>query len=69
MPIHGQPTSIIVQHQPENLKREISLNNAKHHKQEASILVTTSVVQIILMTSEQSPEDFCFEITGIGLGM
>ena len=60
-------TSIILQLEPENLKREMSPNNAKHHKQEASILVTTSVVQIILITSEQSPEDFCFEIIGMGL--
>ena len=42
-------------------------NNAKHYKQEASILVNTSIVQIILITSEKSPEDFRFEIIGIGL--
>ena len=36
------------------------------HKQEASILVSTSIIQIILKTSEQSPDDFCFEIIGIG---
>ena len=66
MPIHAQPTLIMLQHEPENLKREISPNNAKHHKQEASILVSTSIVQIILITSEQGP-DFWFEIIWIGL--
>ena len=65
MQIHAQTTLIILQHEPGNLKREISPNNAKHHKQEASILVSTSIVQIILITSEQSPEDFCFEIIGM----
>ena len=40
-------------------------NNAKHHKQEASILVTTSVVQITLITVEQSPEEFYFDIIGM----
>ena len=50
----------MLQHEPENLKREISPNNAKHCKQEASILVTNSVVQIISIMSEQSPEDFWF---------
>ena len=40
--------------------REKSPNNAKHHKQEASILATTSIVQIILITPEQSSEDFLF---------
>ena len=64
MPIHAQPTLTMLQYEPENLKREISPNNAKHHKQEASILVTTSVVQIILITSEQSPEDFCLRLLG-----
>ena len=67
MEIHVQPTLIILQHEPENLKRGISPNNAKHHKHEASILVSTSIVQIILITSEQSPGDFCFEIIGMGL--
>ena len=66
MQIHAQHTLIILQHDPGNLTREISPNNAKH-KQEASILVSTSIVQIILVTSEQSPEDFCFEIIGMGL--
>ena len=42
-------------------------NNAKHYKQEASVLVSASIVQIILITSEQSPEDFCFEIIGMDL--
>ena len=41
-------------------------NNAKH-KHEASILVNTSIIQIILITAEQSPEDFHFEIIGMGL--
>ena len=67
MPIHAQHTLIILQHKPENLKREISPIIAKHHKQETSILATTSVIQIILITSEQSPEDFSFEMTGMGL--
>ena len=67
MQIHAQSTLIILQHEPENLKRQISPNNAKHHKQEASILVSTSVVQIVLTTSEQSPEDFCFDINWDGL--
>ena len=67
MQIYAQHTLIILQHEPGNLKREISPNNAKHHKQKASILVSTSIVQIILVTSEQSPEDFCFEIIGMGL--
>ena len=65
MQIHAQPTLIILQHEPGNLKREISPSNAKHHKQETSILVSTLIAQIILITSEQSPEDFCFEITGM----
>ena len=67
MQIHAKPTLIILQHEPRNLKHEISPNNAKHHKQEASILVSTSIVQINLITSEQSPEDFCFEIIGMSL--
>ena len=46
------------------MKRGISPNNTKH-KQKASILVSTSIVQISSITSEQSPEDFCFEIIGI----
>ena len=58
MSIHAQPTLIVLQHEPENLKHEISPNNTKRHKQETSILVTTSVVQIILIMSEQSPQDF-----------
>ena len=58
---------MILQPEPENLKLEISPDNAKHYKQEASILVTTSIVQIILITSEQSSQDFCFEIIGMGL--
>ena len=53
MQIHAKPTLIILQHEPRNLKREISPNNAKHHKQEASILVSTSIVQITFITSEQ----------------
>ena len=53
MPIHAQPTLMILQREPENLKREMSPNNVKHHKQEASILFSTSVVQIISITSEQ----------------
>ena len=64
MQIYAQLALITLQREPENLKREISQNNAKHHKQE---LVCTSVVKIILITSEQSPEDFCFEISGMGL--
>ena len=56
MQIHVQPTLIILQHEPRNLKRKIFPNNAKHHKQEAPILVSTSFVQIILITSEQSSE-------------
>ena len=67
MQIHALPTLIILQREPENLKHEISPSYTKHHKQEASILFTTSVVQIILITSEQNPEEFCFEITGMGL--
>ena len=67
MPIHAQATLIILQDEPENLQREMSPNNAKHHKQEASILVTTSIVQINVITSEQSPEDFRFEIIRMGL--
>ena len=53
MQIHAKPTLIIVQHELRNLKREISPNNAKHHKQEASILVSTSIVQITFLRSEQ----------------
>ena len=67
MQIRAHHTLIILQHEPGNLKREISPNNGKHYKQEASILVSTSAVQIILIASEQSPEDFCFEIIGMGL--
>ena len=67
MQIHAQPTLKVLQHEPGNLKREISPNIAKYNKQEASILVSTSIVQIILITSEQSPEDFRFEIIGMGL--
>ena len=66
MQTHSKPTLIILQHEPRNLKREISPNNAKH-KQEASVLVSTSIVQITLIKSEQSPEDFCFEIIGMSL--
>ena len=51
--IHAKPTLIILKHEPRNLKREISPNNAKHHKQEASMLVSTSIVQITFITSEQ----------------
>ena len=58
MQIHAQHTIMILQ---------ISPNNVKHYKQEASVLISTSIVQIILITSEQSPEDFCFEIIGMGL--
>ena len=65
--IHVQPTLIILHHDPGNLKRGVSPNNAKHLKYEASILVNTLIVQIILITSEQRPEDFCFEIIGMGL--
>ena len=53
MQIHAKPTLIILQHESMNLKHETSPNNAKHHKQEASILVTTSIVQITFITSEQ----------------
>ena len=68
MQIRAHRTLIILQHEPGNLKREISPNNGKHYKQEASILISTSIVQIILITSEQqSPEYFCFEIIGMGL--
>ena len=67
MQIHAQHTLIILQHEPGNLKCEISSNNAKHYKQEASILVSTSIVQLILITSEQRLEDFCFENIGMGL--
>ena len=49
------------------MKRGISPNNTKH-KQKASILVSTSIVQISSITSEQSPEDFCFEII-LGLAL
>ena len=34
MQIYAQPTLIILQHEPSNLKCEISPNNAKHYKQE-----------------------------------
>ena len=68
MEIYAQVILNILQREPENLRREISPNNAKHHKQEALILVTTSVVQINLIILEQSPENFCFEIIGMGLG-
>ena len=67
MQIHAQTTLTILQHEPGNLKREIFSNNAKYHKQEASIFVSTSIVQITLLTSEQSLEDFCFKIIGMGL--
>ena len=56
---------MILQNEPGNLNCGICPNKAKHHNQEASILVSTSIVQIILITSEQTPEDFCFEIIGI----
>ena len=64
MQIHALPTLIILQREPENLKHEISPSYTKHHKQEASILFTTSVVQIILITSEQNPEDFVLRLLG-----
>ena len=67
MQVYAKLTSIILQHEPRNLKRDISSNNAKHHKQEASILISTSVLQIILITPEQSPEDFSFGIIEISL--
>ena len=67
MQIIAQHTLMILQHEPGNLKREISPNNAKHYKQEASILLNIATVQIILITSEQSPEDFCFEIIRMSL--
>ena len=67
MQIHAKTTLTILQHEPENLKHEIHPNNATHHKQETSILVTTAVVQVNLITSEQRPEDFSFEIIGMGL--
>ena len=67
MQIHAKPTLTILQNEPRNLKREISPNNAKHHKQEASILISTSIVQTTLITSEQIPEDFCFKIIGMSL--
>ena len=54
-------------HEPGNLKREVSPNNAKYFKQEASKLVSTSIFQIILITSEKNPEDFFFEIIGMCL--
>ena len=56
MQINAKPTLIIPQYEPGNLECETSPNNAKRHKQEASILANTSIVQIILITSEQSPE-------------
>ena len=56
MQINAKPTLIIPQHEPRNLECEISPNNGKRHKQEASILANTSIVQIILITSEQTPE-------------
>ena len=55
----------MLQNEPGNLNSGISPNKAKHHNQEASVLVSTSVVQIILITSEQTPEDFCFGIIGM----
>ena len=67
MQIHVQHRLIILQHEPGNLKREISSINAKHYKQEASILVNTSIVQIILVMSKQSPGYFRFEIIGMSL--
>ena len=67
MQIHAKLSLIILQHEQRNLKREISPNNAKHHKQEASILVSTSIFQITLIVSEQKPEDFYFEIIGRNL--
>lgn len=62
MQIHVQATLKILQHEPENLEHEIS-----SHKQEASILDMTLIVQMILITSENSPEDFCFKITDMSL--
>ena len=41
MQINAQPTLIILQREPGNLKCEISPNNAKDYKKEASILVST----------------------------
>ena len=64
MQIHAKPTLIIIQYEPRNLKHDIPRYNAE---QEASILISTSIVQITLLTSEQSPEDFCFEIIGMSL--
>ena len=67
MQILAKTTLIIPQHEPGNLKRDISPNNAKLHKPEVSILVSTSIVQVTLTTSGQRPEDFCFEIIGMSL--
>ena len=44
------------------MKRKISPNNAKYHKQEASLLVNTLIIQIMLLKSEQNPEGFCSKI-------
>ena len=46
MKIHLQSTLIILQNEPGNLKPEISPNNAKYHKQGASILVKSNIGQI-----------------------
>ena len=67
MQIHAKAALLILQHEPRNLKRGISPNDVKHQKHEASIWISTSIVQITLITSEQSPEGFCFEITGMSL--
>ena len=44
---------MILQNEPGNLNCGICPNKAKHHNQEASILVSTSIVQMTLITLEQ----------------
>ena len=56
---------MILQNEPGNLNCGICPNKAKHHNQEASILASTSIVQMTLITLEQRLEDFCFEIIGM----
>ena len=61
MQIHAQPALRILQHELENLQREISSNNEKKI-QETSVLVSALIIQITLIASEQSLKIFVLRL-------
>lgn len=61
MQIHAQPALQILQHESENLQREISSNNEKQI-QETSVLVSALIIQIILIALEQSLKIFVLRL-------